>query len=216
LGNFIDDMICPKETIKQGFLDRSVFPSMRESLLSSPYWPVAFQMFFCEPLLLAMFGPDAIQHAPKGTYPIHFQNALTKGLRRDDAFDNYFLHHILLGYYLDRETAQPEYLSKTPIKSSFTLIHGTLQEVSSFSDFDLIHLSNVFDWMSEDDIIQITKRLSEEMRKGACVVLRQLNHDTDFSRFFGPSFRFEHQLEQTLHSKDRSLFYSKLNIGICQ
>lgn len=211
---FIDDLICPKHVIADAFRDENALPKLRHLLYGSPYWPVAFEMFFCESLLRTMFGPEAIQHAPKGSYPAHFRKALTDGLNRSDAFDNYFLHHIFLGYYLDRQSALPEYLKFSSIANNMKFVCSTLQDFTSFADFDLIHLSNVFDWMSEKDIASISHRLSTQMHAGAVLVLRQLNHDTDFAHHFGPHFQFNPELERDLLARDRSLFYSKLNVGV--
>ena len=56
--------------------------------------------------------------------------------------------------------------------------------------------------------------LGSKMKKGARLVFRQLNHTTDFPRYFSEHFRFEEKKEKELITKDRSLFYSKLNIGV--
>ena len=55
------------------------------------YWPVAFELFFSDQLLNAMFGAAATQHAPPGSYSAYFRGAIEAGLCRPDAAQNYFL-----------------------------------------------------------------------------------------------------------------------------
>ena len=79
------------------------------AVFKNPYWTVAFDLFFSNSLLLAMFGPDAIQYAKKNSYPGYFRALLEAGLQRQDARNNYFLQHIFLGRYLSSDKHLPEY-----------------------------------------------------------------------------------------------------------
>lgn len=191
-------------------------------IFSHPYWHPAFELHFHDSLLGAMFGPQATQHAPKGSYPQHFESALRQGLLRPDRGQNYFLHHLFLGEYLPE--ARPAYLA-TPRERFKPL--GTLEalgtltthccmlaELTDFSSYDLIGASNVFDWMNEDEIGETARRIVASAKPGAVLLGRQLNHSKDFKSAFGPAFRFDEKLERELHARDRSLFYSSLMIGV--
>jgi S-adenosylmethionine-diacylglycerol 3-amino-3-carboxypropyl transferase len=184
------------------------------ALLASRYWPVAFDLFFADPLLLAMFGPDAVQHAPPGSYPRYFQSVLERGLARTDARDNYFLHHVLLGRYVEREEAWPAYLRAAPCAlPRWTEVHGTLEAVPELSRYGLISLSNLFDWMSHEGIERTCRHLAARVAPGTLVVVRQLNNALDLTPFLAPRFDLDHTLAEALHAKDRSLFYARLWIG---
>jgi len=175
------------------------------------FWPVAFELYFADELLLAIFGRSAIQHAPRDSYPRHFRRVLERGLLRSDRATNYFLHHIFLGHYLTQ--AKPFYLQRPPTETHFAYFHGLAQTVPDFARFDFVGLSNIFDWSSTREIKNLTVRLQNEMKIGACVLYRQLNNEKNFEGFFNAGFRWYNQLAKRLHKKDRSLFYSSLHIG---
>jgi S-adenosylmethionine-diacylglycerol 3-amino-3-carboxypropyl transferase len=155
------------------------------ALTSSRYWPVAFSLFFSEALLEAMFGPDATQHAPRGSYPAYFQQAIERGLRRSDAASNPWLHQVLLPTWLTAITAP------TPPQ----MLHTTMQQVPSFAGFDLVQLSNLFDWMASDVVDSIVARLCAE-----CPV----------EQAFAATFDLVEPLSSTLTTRDRSLFYERV------
>ena len=45
-------------------------------LFEHKYWKVAFDLFFHHSFLEAMFGPEAVQHAPKDSYPEYFRKVI--------------------------------------------------------------------------------------------------------------------------------------------
>jgi len=188
------------------------------SLFSHRYWRTAFDLYFSDALLNTMFGPDATRYAEPGSYPRYFQAAFARGLRRSDAATNYFLHHVFLGHYLDLPDCLPVYLregSARPTRPSipFQTIAGTIDAVDDFGRFDLIALSNIFDWTDRAQVAAIAARIRREARPGATVVFRQLNNPTDFAALFAPEFRFDRELAAALLAADRSLFYSVLSVG---
>ncbi len=211
---FLFEFAAPRERF-ESFFSGGNDGGFVEGLLSAKYWPVAFDLFFSDSILLAMFGPAAIQHAPRSSYPKYFQNALARGLRAPAAVDNYFLHHIFLGHYLDRPASLPPYLTQDPKapKAAVDFIQGFAHDVKDFGKYDLICLSNIFDWMAKEEVAKIAQRLTHEMRKGATVVFRQLNNAADFQKGFGQAIHFDSALGQSLFARDRSLFYSSISVG---
>ncbi|HEY0840549.1 MAG TPA: DUF3419 family protein [Vulgatibacter sp.] len=176
--------------------------------LASPYWPVAFELAFANSLLVAMFGPDAIQHADAGSYPGYFQRAFERGLRRADAPRNPFLQHVLLGCY--RAGDGPAYLKATaalPIE----LVEGSLVDVPDLDSYQVFGLSNVFDW-SDDALVERWAQALRAARPGSAVVIRQLNNRRDLRRFFAPHFVADGALAGALLEQERSLFYDRLEV----
>ena len=213
LREFIFDLIADESEIralfgKEGQLDRA-----SEILFSSKYWSVAFDLYFSDSLLNAMFGADATQHAETGSYPRYFQQLFEKGLTSAAAFDNYFLHHVFLGYYLQRPASLPYYLLAPPADYHFQMVEGTLDQVPELQRFDLISLSNIMDWMPLAEITALINYLQNEMKSGASVLYRQLNNYTDLSTYFGDSFEFNQALGVRFQEIERSLFYSSVHVG---
>ena len=213
LREFIFDLVADEAEINLLFEEEGRLDSVSEVLFSSKYWRVAFDLYFSDSLLNAMFGPDATQHAEPGSYPRYFQTLFERGLTASQAFDNYFLHHVFLGYYIQRPACLPYYLLAPPTDYRFQMVEGTLDQVSELQRFDLISLSNIMDWMPLTEIAALIGHLQNEMKSGASVLYRQLNNYTDLSTYFGDSFEFNAALGVQFHEVERSLFYSSVHVG---
>lgn len=185
------------------------------TLFASKYWPIAFELFFSDSLLIGMFGLEAVQHAA-GSYPQYFQKLFEKGLQAKNARQNYFLHHVFLGHYLNSSKTLPPYLTKDPFALQSTIFkfeNVFAQDFSSFSHYDLLSFSNIFDWMDENKVKIMAERVGKEMKSGAWLIYRQLNNNKNLRHLFGRTLRFDDALAQELHRQDRSLFYSSLHIA---
>ena len=206
---FIVEFIIPENEIRKAFQNNS--GQIWKEVFLHPYWKVAFELFFSDSILTAMFTEAAIQHAPKNSYPLYFQNVLEKGLLRDDAAQNYFLHHIFLGSYFEDKNSLPFYLNNFPTNFDFDYFQGFAQDYKYFPGKQLIHFSNIFDWCDEATVKKIAENAAFKLKKGSVVVYRQLNNKKDFRPFFGENFRWPET--KKVVEKDRSLFYENIEIG---
>lgn len=209
LRALLDDLVQPADERRRLLLEGGD----PRALVESRYWSVAFSLFFADTMLEAMFGKDATQHATPGSYPGYFRAVVERGLARGDAATNPFLHHVLLGSW--QGGALPTFLER-PCDARFELVHATMAEAPPFSRFDLVSLSNLFDWMPPDAIEPIVDRLRHECRPGTVVVVRQLNNRGPVERLFAPAFRQEPALAAELLERDRSLFYERLLVFVRQ
>jgi S-adenosylmethionine-diacylglycerol 3-amino-3-carboxypropyl transferase len=183
---------------------------MVERWVASPYWAAAFAVAFNDPLLHAMFGRAATQHATPGSYPGYFQDVFERGLRRSDGPRNPFLQHVLLGAY--RGADAPSYVHARAVPS-LELVEGSLGDVPRLERFGVYSLSNVFDWSDDGLVAKWAGLLAERARPGAAVVIRQLNNDRDVRRHFAAAFVFDDALGEELLAGDRSLFYNRVEVG---
>ena len=213
LREFIFDLVADEAEIRGLFQEKGRLADVSEILFSNKYWSVAFDLYFSDSLLNAMFGPAATQHAEAGSYPRYFQTLFEKGLASAGAFDNYFLHHVFLGYYLQRPASLPYYLLAPSTDYHFQMVEGTLDQVPELRRFDLISLSNIMDWMPLAEGTSLIGYLRNEMKSGATVLYRQLNNYTDLSTYFGDSFAFNEALGVRFQEIERSLFYSSVHVG---
>lgn len=219
LRRFLQEFAIHREGFLEIFTgDATKKTALLNSLFKNPYWPVAFDLFFADSILLAMFGPAAIQHAPKGSYAQHFRVLFERGLNRSDASENGFLHHVFLGHYLKRESALPAYLVLPTPKYRFEFLQAFAEEVPSYRGYGVVSLSNIFDWMPEEAIRRLALRLADEMDPGSVLIFRQLNHAKSFEKEFSGAFTFDSALDPEKSEKrlrdDRSLFYSKLSVAV--
>ena len=213
LRRFVEEMVAPAAELA-AYFDESTTALARAEILerwfSSRYWPVAFSLSFHDAFLHAMFGPAATRHAEPGSYPGYFQRAFERGLRRLDGPRNYFLHHVLRGCYAPRHA--PDYLQGGRLPE-VELVHGHLLDVPNLSRFDLVSLSNVFDWSDDALVASWAEVLTRELRPGALVVMRQLNNRRDVRRFFAEAFDFDDAGSEDRVTRDRSLFYERIEVA---
>ncbi len=210
----LEEFVIEPTQLRAAFDDRARFDDLVERMIAHRYWPVAFECFFHDALLAAMFGSAAIQHAPPDSYPLYFRSALERGLKRADAITNPFLHHILLGHYLDRPHALPDCLCGPALTAGPPKMWlGELSAVPELEHFDLISLSNLTDWMSGQERQVLFRLLEDRTKPGATILLRTLNNTIDLEQMLGKSWRIERGLAADLHARDRSLFYSGLHIA---
>lgn len=196
----LDDLVLPyadrRQALEAG--GRAVLMEMTKN----KFWPAAFAATFCDPLLEAMFGPAATQHAERGSYPSYFQRRIEATFT--DVTKNYFMHHLLLGHWL--ATALPPFMLARAPAQPFESQQCMMQDVATFSGFDLISLSNIFDWMDTTAVRRVAGRITKEADAGAFVLVRQLNNTAPIERDFGDAFVFE-------QTTDRAAFYERVLIG---
>lgn len=213
LRRFLLEFVMSREQLEQWLspdtqVDRA---ALLAAWTRSTYWPLAFSLAFDAKLLDAMFGPDATQHAAPGSYAPYFQRAFERALAAPDAASNPFLQHVLLGRYLGADA--PAWM-RTPPQRTPTLVEGSLLDVPELDRFELISLSNIFDWSSDALVESWARRLSEQSKPGTHVLVRQLNNQRDLRRFFAPAFRFDDALAEQLWLADRSFFYERLQLAV--
>jgi len=206
---FIREFIASEIEIENAFIKNT--PQFWTGVFAHPYWKVAFELFFSDAILTAMFTEAAIQHAPRNSYPAYFRKVLEKGLLRKDASRNYFLHHIFTGNYLNDENALPYYLVNPPTNLDFEFFNGFAQDYRQFRGRQLVHFSNIFDWCDERTVVEIINAATGNLEKGSVVVVRQLNNDKSYREMFSSDFRW--LPTESIVENDRSLFYSKIEIG---
>ena len=79
LREFIFDLVADEAEIRRLFEEKGQLANVSELLFSNRYWSGVFDLFFSDELLNTMFGPEATQHAERGSYPRYFQSLFEKG-----------------------------------------------------------------------------------------------------------------------------------------
>lgn len=211
LRRFLEDLVVPPDELARAFDVPARLPHTVDRLVDHRYWPVAFELFFQDALLHAMFGETATRHAAPGSYPRYFRAAFEAELRRPGAFDNYFLHHVLLGHYVEREAALPAYLRAPAPSHELEVVLGQLGDVPDLARFDVISLSNLTDWMTPEQIAELVEQL-RAARPGAACVLRQLNNETHLDAWLDEDWAPQERIGASLLASDRSMFYQRIRV----
>lgn len=167
----------------------------------------------CEPSrLAALFGPAALSN-PLQSFSSHFSQSLRRGLGRLPAASNPYLAQFLRGRFsagcvypwLDaRAPARPP-----AVACSVRSMAAALETASS--QYDLIHLSNILDWLPQAEAQRTLDLAWKALRPGGQVLIRQLNSSLDIPAL-GRRFSWEPDAE-AWQETDRSLIYRAIHLG---
>jgi len=163
--------------------------------------------------LINIFGENAVVNSLNKEFYDHFYNIFTTyNELYNSPNDNYFYKSIVDGKY--SYDCCPKY---------FNNIHNIIQnsdKINYINDniinfislnknnikFDVINLSNIFDWMDNDNRQNILHNIKKILNNNSYIISRRLNGDYDLKKLMEEHFLFE-SIEY-----DKSHFYSEVVI----
>jgi S-adenosylmethionine-diacylglycerol 3-amino-3-carboxypropyl transferase len=165
------------------------------------------------PNLVALFGEGATRN-PREPFHAHFAGRLRWILATKSAAENPFLWQMLLG----RFAPGAEHLwLRQPVSSATPRVdwHASpmvpvLQE--NREEFDLVHLSNILDWLDPDEARETLESAFCALRAGGSVIVRQLNSTLDIPALCA-RFVWDRDAGAMLLERDRSFFYRAVCVG---
>jgi S-adenosylmethionine-diacylglycerol 3-amino-3-carboxypropyl transferase len=174
----------------------------------------AFEQAFATPDIVHVFGSDMMRNSLM-PFSRHFSARLRDALATLPARDNPFLAQSLLGRFQDG-AAYPWFYAQSPDDMPcISWSVSSMQEALASSDpesYDLVHLSNVTDWLEGPAAAETLDLASRALRKDGIMILRQLNSSLDIPAL-GARFIWEPEMAARLHRQDRSYFYRLIHIG---
>lgn len=166
------------------------------------------------PNLVALFGNEATQN-PRQAFDGHFAERLRCGMAEHPPATNPFLWQMLRGTF-PPEVCYDWLESKAPLRVDAQCIHGRMSDTLAAmpaASADFVHLSNILDWLSEEEATECLRRAARVLRPGGVVLLRQLNSTLAIPDL--PSgLRWDTALGEELHGQDRSFFYHAIHVGM--
>ncbi len=166
--------------------------------------------------LVRLFGEEATRN-PRRPFSGHFAERTHEIIRRLPPSSNPFLWQILAGKF---PAAYPyDWLSDTrPLIAEPHWHHGRMKEVlDGFgpASVDLLHLSNILDWLSPVEAADVLRGAARVLKKGGKVIIRQLNSSLDIGALES-SFAWDTALGCDMERRDRSYFYPGIHVGTCR
>ncbi len=164
--------------------------------------------------LVAIFGAEATANRVM-PFAEHFLLQTRRALRTFAASENPYLHQIFLGRFPGPTWPWLELPPQSRL-CAFDFSQGAMQSVlASMPDqgYDMIHLSNILDWISPADASMLLGHAHRCLSPGGLVVIRQLNSSLDIPAV-PCGFRWNRDLAEQLHRGDRSFFYRALHVGM--
>jgi S-adenosylmethionine-diacylglycerol 3-amino-3-carboxypropyl transferase len=173
----------------------------------------AFDDVMSLPNLVALFGEGATRNRVE-PFARHFARRTRHVLATLPAADNPYLWQVLAGRY-PPGTVIPWLNAPAPsqmpkVTWANTMMTDALRAAPGI--LDLVHLSNILDWLSPDEARATLDLAWSALRPGGQVFIRQLNSTLEIPAL---SDRFTWHVDQAnaLHARDRSYFYRTLHLG---
>ncbi len=173
----------------------------------------AFVRVMSLPHLVKIFGPLATSNRRR-PFSGHFADRTRAAFSRPGAESNPYLAQVLLGSFSDGAVLPwltvPSPERMPAVTWSAVGMAQALRETRRKAD--LVHLSNILDWLSPLAAAQVLDRAWDALRPGGFVIVRQLN-----SRLEIPALerRFDWlgDLSRDLTAADRSFLYRAVLVG---
>ena len=169
-----------------------------------------FQNVFNDKNINKVFSDEATKHGSPGSYIGYMQKKILTGLNKKDSHLNPFLQHIFLGYY-QSDDAFPYMKSKN--KLDMPMMEGSILSLDNISSYDIVSLSNIFDWSSET-IVKTHARYLSQMKKGSTIIIRQINNHKNWIEIFKDYFTEDKSFDLYWQENDRSMFYDHIRLFI--
>ena len=169
-----------------------------------------FQIVFNDQNINKVFSDEATKHGSPGSYINYMKNKILTGLNKKDSHLNPFIQHIFLGYY-QSDNAFPYMTSKN--KLDIPMTEGSILNLDNIYSYDVVSLSNIFDW-SSDTIVKTHARYLSQMKKGSAIIIRQINNHKNWIEIFNDYFTEDKNFDSYWQEHDRSMFYDHIRLFI--
>ena len=177
----------------------------------------SIEICFDHKYLTDTFGENATKYSMEKSFIEHFKDVFEKyKTLYPDPTTNYFYYQILYDCY-PVAGDRPLYLSsEKPITTNFTVnyhIDHMQNHLTKQPDekYDLLHLSNITDWLSPDILCGLMDDVGRVVKKNGKVTMRRLNSDTNLKKFLTTNYEYCGKYKYDIaESFDKSLFYSEV------
>lgn len=207
--NYWIDNIC---LLEEGVNQNGRFEKLFQKLNKGP-----IDKYFSHQYLTKVFGENATKYSMSKSFTEHFQGILKK-YQKDcpDPINNYFHYQILNNCY-PKNGDLPLYLSiGEPIKINYPIIFHQdnmldFLKKQSDSKYDLIHLSNIIDWLDPKMLCDLLDEVGRTLIISGKATLRRLNSDTILVNFLETDYlaNGKYQFKYSI-GYDKSNFYSEV------
>jgi S-adenosylmethionine-diacylglycerol 3-amino-3-carboxypropyl transferase len=174
----------------------------------------AFDSVMTLPNLIESFGEGATKNRCE-PFSRHFAGRTRHVLATLPAADNPYLWQLLDGAFPHGVTypwlGAPKPARLPEVQWTVATMTDALRGRSE--EFDVIHLSNILDWLSPEEACSMLESAWHALRRGGLTFIRQLNSNLNVPALETP-FEWQEGLANELHLRDRSFFYRKLHLGL--
>jgi S-adenosylmethionine-diacylglycerol 3-amino-3-carboxypropyl transferase len=163
--------------------------------------------------LVALFGNEATQN-PRRAFSEHFAERTRGVIGRMPARSNPFLWQILAGCF--PPGCRYDWMEDgRPTIAEVEWRHGRMDAVldsMAAGSAELVHLSNILDWLSQDEAAATLALARRVLKPGGRVIVRQLNSTLGIGAL-DAGIAWDEDLGAAMEARDRSYFYPRIHVG---
>ena len=174
----------------------------------------AFESVMSQENLIKIFGEKATANRVQD-FSKHFAQRTRYYLSHHLASESPFFAQMFLGQFYD-DILYP-WLSLPIVKNDIKIeyFNGMMNEYLEKSmpeQYDVIHLSNILDWLSPEEAQNTLELVFKALKPDGVVIIRQLNSNINIPSM-GEQFFWNIEESENLNINDRSFFYPNFYIG---
>jgi S-adenosylmethionine-diacylglycerol 3-amino-3-carboxypropyl transferase len=173
----------------------------------------AFAAVMSLPNLVRLFGAEATQN-PRSSFSDHFAARTREIVGRRAPRTNPFLRQILAGDF--HPSHRYDWLQSCHLLTATPeWHHGKMRDLLESmrpGSVDLVHLSNILDWLSPAEAESTLHAARRAMRPGGKVIIRQLNSTLEVPSLES-GLQWDTALGSAMERRDRSYFYPQIHVG---
>lgn len=163
--------------------------------------------------LVCLFGKEATQN-PLRAFSEHFAERTREAIGRMPPRSNPFLWQILAGCF--PPGCRYDWLEEDrPMIAEAEWRQGKMDAVldsMSAESADLVHLSNILDWLSPGEAEATLRSACRVLKPGGRVIVRQLNSTLEIGEL-DAGIAWDVERGKAMEARDRSYFYPRIHVG---
>jgi S-adenosylmethionine-diacylglycerol 3-amino-3-carboxypropyl transferase len=183
-------------------------------------WRMLFGILLSRRAFDRAYDPAFFENVSNPSFAAHFRNLVEHALCDIPVATNYFLHHMLRGKYpVGIEGGLPPYLVSGALtgEEDLELVDGGYAEFLETCDDESVDgfaLSNICEWLNEEQIAKLFSQVERVAKPGARVCFRNFVGHTEVPAAFRSSIQEDRDAGIAAISRDRSCLQSR--IAICR
>lgn len=185
---------------------------------NSRRWRLLLKLFFSQAVMGRRGRDPAFFKYAEGSVADHVDRRVSHALRVLNPADNPYLQWILTGRHV---TALPHALRRenfAPIRDNLNRLEWRRQSMEDFvaggERFNAANLSDIFEYMSEEDYIDLYGKLLDRATPGARFVYWNMMVPRVGTPHLDDRLRPEPDLAQSLFQEDKAFFYSRFVVEV--
>ena len=177
-------------------------------------WKILFKIFFSRAVMGKLGRDKAFFRYVSVNVPEHILQRTRYAITELDTSNNSYLHYIINSRYDKVLPLAYREENFDIIKKNIDKLQILKESVETFinrEDIDKVdkyNLSDIFEYMSEDDMVKIVEKMLEKSPKGSIIAYWNMLSDKRASKFID-KIEYKQDLSNDLLKRDKAFFYSK-------